>query len=62
MDRGICLVVYRGCGEQMMDSRDFLFEFRETRDRVTFKRRLLTGLQVLGSVLATVGWMWLITR
>ena len=45
-----------------MDSRDFLFEFRETRDRVTFKRRLLTGLQVLGSVLATVGWMWLITR
>ena len=37
----------------MMDSRDFLFEFRETRDRVMLRRKILTALQL--ALLAAAG-------
>lgn len=46
----------------MIDSRDFLFEFRETRDRVCNRKLLITGLQVLGCIVAAVGWLWMVIR
>jgi hypothetical protein len=41
------------------DSRDFLFEFREARDRIVFQRRFLTACQALIWILVAVAWIWL---
>lgn len=46
----------------MIESRDFLFEFREARDRVLLRRKLLAALQALALTVAVVAWFWIVMR
>lgn len=46
----------------MSDSRDFLFEFRETRDRVVLRRKMLTALQIGLVLCPALVAVWMATR
>ena len=46
----------------MTNSRDFLFEFRETRDRVMLRRKILTALQISLALCLVVAALWMVTR